>query len=45
MREALPASTLASVCEAAAVPVFARGIALVRAWELGASGTHALPMD
>ena len=44
MREALPASALASVCEAAAVPVFARGIALVRAWELGASGTHALPM-
>jgi mutator protein MutT len=45
MREALAASTLASVCEAAAMPVFARGIGLVRAWELGASGTHALPMD
>ncbi len=37
MREALPASTLASVCEAAAMPVFARGIGLVRAWELGVS--------
>ncbi len=44
LREALPASALASVCEAAALPVFARGIALVHAWELGASGTHALPM-
>jgi mutator protein MutT len=44
LREALPASALARVCEATAVPVFARGIALARAWELGASGTHALPM-
>ena len=43
MRETLPASTLASVCEAVAVPVFARGIGLVRAWEVGASGTHTLP--
>jgi mutator protein MutT len=44
MREALPASTLSSVCEAVSVPVFARGIALVRAWDLGASGTHTLPI-
>ena len=46
MREALPAEhAWRALCEAAAMPVFARGIALVRAWELGASGTHALPMD
>ena len=44
MREALPASSLASLCEAVPVPVFARGIALVRAWELGASGTHTVPI-
>ncbi len=44
MREMLPAGILTGLCEAVAVPVFARGIGLVRAWELGASGTHALPI-
>jgi mutator protein MutT len=42
MREALAASTLASLCGAVTVPVFARGIALARAWALGVSGIHAL---
>jgi mutator protein MutT len=45
LREAVPASTLACICGAVAVPVFVRGIALTRAWGLGASGTHALPTD
>ncbi len=44
MREALPASNLSSLCETVSVPVFARGIALVHAWELGASGNHTLPI-
>jgi mutator protein MutT len=39
---ALAASELAALCDGVAVPVFARGIALERAWVLGASGINAL---
>ena len=42
MREALPDSELAASCGAAAVPLFASGISLTRAWALGASGINAL---
>ena len=38
----LPDSELAASCGAAAVPLFARGITLARAWALGASGINAI---
>jgi len=41
MREALPDSELVAAC-AAAVPLFARGISLARAWALGASGINVI---
>lgn len=42
MREALGQAALATLCGRVDVPVFARGFALSRAWELGASGINAL---
>ena len=42
MREALPNGELAELCDAVDEPVFARGVALERAWALGASGINAL---
>ena len=42
MREALPDSELAASCGAAAVPLFASGITLARAWALGASGINTI---
>jgi mutator protein MutT len=41
MRDALPERALDELCEAVMVPVFAYGIGLERAWELGASGVQA----
>src|SRR5450759_5585950 len=40
MREAVSDSELAASCGVAAVPLFARGIGLARAWALGASGIN-----
>jgi hypothetical protein len=40
MRGLLADDELTRLCEAVAVPVFARGIALERAWALGASGLN-----
>jgi mutator protein MutT len=42
MREVLADGDLEALCERVAVPIYARGIALERAWELGASGTNAV---
>jgi mutator protein MutT len=42
MRGALADGRLAALCGLVPVPVFARGIALERAWELGASGIHEI---
>jgi mutator protein MutT len=42
MREALADGELAALCSSVAVPVFAYGLALERAWALGASGTHEI---
>jgi mutator protein MutT len=42
MREALPPDELAALCAGVDLPVFARGIALERAWTLGASGVNSM---
>ena len=42
MREALPHDELAALCAGVDVPVFARGLALERAWTLGATGVNSL---
>jgi mutator protein MutT len=42
MRGALEDGDLKALCERVAAPIYARGIALERAWELGASGTNAV---
>jgi hypothetical protein len=42
MREVLEQGALATLCGRVDVPVFARGVALERAWELGASGINAI---
>ncbi len=42
MREAVADCELAASCAAAAVPLFARGVTLARAWALGASGINAI---
>jgi mutator protein MutT len=42
MQYPLPGAELRSLCEAVAIPVFARGLALEAAWELGASGINTL---
>jgi mutator protein MutT len=44
MRDTLPDSALKVLCASVAVPVFATGIDLTRAWELGASGVQALAL-
>jgi len=38
----LPPEELAALCEAVDIPVYARGIALAAAWQLGASGVNAI---
>ncbi len=42
MRTALDSRDLAALCSAVAVPVFVPGMALERAWALGASGINAI---
>jgi 8-oxo-dGTP diphosphatase len=42
LREALAHADLAALCARVMAPVFARGVALERAWSLGASGVTAL---
>jgi mutator protein MutT len=42
LREPLADVGVAALCELVAVPVFARGIRLERAWELGASGLNEI---
>jgi 8-oxo-dGTP diphosphatase len=42
MRTALADSRLAALCASVAVPVFARGIGIERAWKLGASGLNEI---
>ena len=42
MREPLADVELAALCDRVAAPIFARGIGLERAWELGASGVHKI---
>jgi mutator protein MutT len=42
MREPLADVELAALCDRVPVPVFARGIRLEQAWELGASGIHEI---
>ena len=42
MRNVLADSELNVLCGSVSVPVFARGIALERAWELGASGVNEI---
>jgi 8-oxo-dGTP diphosphatase len=43
MREPLADVEVAALCDLVPVPVFARGIRLERAWELGASGITGVP--
>jgi mutator protein MutT len=42
LRERLGEAEITGLCESVPVPVFARGLSLARAWELGASGVNAL---
>jgi mutator protein MutT len=42
MRESLADVEVAALCDQVPIPVFARGIRLERAWELGASGIHEI---
>ncbi len=42
MRDELGADELAALCRSVPMPVFARGIALERAWALGASGVNEI---
>jgi mutator protein MutT len=42
MSKALADEALAALCSAVAVPVYARGVALERAWGLGASGINEM---
>jgi mutator protein MutT len=42
LRESLADVEVAALCDRVPVPVFARGIRLERAWELGASGIHEI---
>ena len=42
MREALPHDELAALCAAVDAPVYARGLALERAWILGATGVNSM---
>jgi mutator protein MutT len=42
MRDALPHDELAALCAGVDLPVFARGVALERAWALGASGVNSM---
>jgi hypothetical protein len=43
MREPLADAEVTALCDLVPVPVFARGIRLERAWELGASGIRGVP--
>ena len=42
MREELPPDELAALCTDVDLPVFARGVALERAWTLGATGVNSM---
>jgi mutator protein MutT len=42
MRDALPHDELAALCAGVDLPVFARGVALERAWTLGATGVNSI---
>jgi mutator protein MutT len=42
MRDALPHDELAALCAGVDLPVFARGVALERAWALGATGVNSM---
>jgi mutator protein MutT len=42
LQEIMPPAELAALCEEIDVPVFARGVSLGRAWELGATGINAI---
>ncbi len=42
MREAISESALTALCDEVALPVFAQGMTLERAWSLGASGINAI---
>jgi len=42
MSEALPHDELAALCAGVDLPVFARGVALERAWKIGASGVNSM---
>jgi hypothetical protein len=42
LNERLPPKELGALCDALDIPVYARGIALARAWELGASGVNEI---
>ena len=42
MREPLPHDELRALCAGVDLPVYARGIALERAWALGATGVNLI---
>ena len=42
LSEVLPSGELAALCRLVSVPVYARGLALEEAWELGASGNNEI---
>jgi hypothetical protein len=42
MRDALPHDELAALCAGVDLPVFARGVALERAWTFGATGINSI---
>jgi hypothetical protein len=42
MRAAVAGEALAALCWAVSVPVYARGVELEAAWELGASGVNEI---
>jgi 8-oxo-dGTP diphosphatase len=45
MKNVLADAELAALCAAAAVPIYARGIGLERAWSLGASGVNEMEAE
>ena len=42
MRSEIPGGALGALCASVAVPVYARGMPLEEAWEIGASGIHEI---
>ena len=45
MRSKLANGEVAALCEAVPVPVYARGLDLAEAWQIGATGVHELGLD